>query len=591
MKITQSRYIFSYITIIIIAALLAFFAIQHVSFSQSMQNELDETMLLYAESQLERIQTIDKMYYMMEHQMDDMMKPILEELQITYEKTGDIQFDLQAIKEKTGIEGLELYVITKEGIIVKSTKEEDLGISLKRLVVTLDEHKFYSPRLTYSSLDSILHKYTYYPTKDGEYVFEASLDFSMYNEIITKDSLESFEYTIAYALEEKNEIQSIHLFNAGNGRGNGSPIDIYKTSEKRIAGYEKATKTKEIALVREEGFRSSLQYIYVPIMQFRGKTERPIMIMELAYTNARVKKELNERFILQLFVLLVIAGFGIAMQNWVTRNYIHPVEGLIKGLKMAKRNELSYRLHVPKKETALNEAMEIFNEMVSNIEDLVQQKNENTKLLEDALQKNEQNYYETIGALVQAIDAKDGYTAGHCERTTRLSILIGEHLGLDKSEIEGLRRGSLLHDIGKIGIKDEILKKPGKLSEEEFGIIKEHPEIGYNIIKDITFMEKAKSVVLYHHERIDGKGYPRGLKGEEIPLLARILCITDSFDAMTSKRVYRDSKMTVERAFKELMKNTGTQFDANLVEVFIQAYTDFYGTDINRSADKIEKEK
>lgn len=178
--------------------------------------------------------------------------------------------------------------------------------------------------------------------------------------------------------------------------------------------------------------------------------------------------------------------------------------------------------------------------------------------------QSQQLYFKTITALTEAIDAKDMYTAGHSQRVAEISTTIAYQLGLTAKEIDTVHYGSLLHDIGKIGIPESILNKKGGLTDEELFNIKRHPVIGTNILRSIDFLDDALYIVRYHHERFDGQGYPEGIKGEEIPFMARIVCIADAWDAMTSDRSYREA-LPVSVAIEELEKNKGSQFDPYII--------------------------
>lgn len=183
----------------------------------------------------------------------------------------------------------------------------------------------------------------------------------------------------------------------------------------------------------------------------------------------------------------------------------------------------------------------------------------------------DQLFMASIRSIVEAIDAKDPYTKGHSVRVVEYSMMIGEACGLARDELKNLEVSAILHDVGKIGIPDEILRKPGRLTDEEYEYIKKHPMFGAEIITPISQMKALMPNIMHHHERYDGLGYPNGLKGRKIPLFARIIAIADSFDAMTSGRLYR-SKFTDAQACQELLDHRGTQFDARLVNVFIRRY-------------------
>lgn len=182
-----------------------------------------------------------------------------------------------------------------------------------------------------------------------------------------------------------------------------------------------------------------------------------------------------------------------------------------------------------------------------------------------------QIYLDTLGALASALDAKDRYTKGHSDRVALYSVEIARALKLPEDKIEIIEHMALLHDIGKVGISGEILCLPGKLTDSQFEQIKQHPIIGANILKNIRDMESATDLVRYHHEKFNGTGYPYGLKGEQIPLEARIITLADSFDAMTSDRSYRKA-MTMEEALEEVKRSSGTHFDPKIVEAFLNSW-------------------
>nr|WP_236587808.1 HD-GYP domain-containing protein [Tumebacillus amylolyticus] len=179
------------------------------------------------------------------------------------------------------------------------------------------------------------------------------------------------------------------------------------------------------------------------------------------------------------------------------------------------------------------------------------------------------SYHTSLEALANAVAAKDDETNGHCKRVVQYSILIGRELGLDKHLMQQLEWGALLHDIGKIAVPDAILKKPGALTEEEWVVMREHPQMGYLMVKNIDFLNEGADVVLHHHERIDGRGYPHQLKSEQIPLLARIFAVADTFDAITSDRPYRKAQ-SIEHAREEIARHIDTQFCVGCVEAFLR---------------------
>lgn len=219
---------------------------------------------------------------------------------------------------------------------------------------------------------------------------------------------------------------------------------------------------------------------------------------------------------------------------------------------MKKNKKVDNILHLPKS------AQDSIMSLASRIEDL---KDENHKIAEMAAR-----------AILKALDAKDSYTYGHSMRVCYFSMVLGRELNLNDWQMYELQLASLFHDIGKIGTPDSILNKPTRLTADEFKIMKEHPTQSYEILKGFKTFEKVAKHAKHHHERYDGRGYPDGLKGDDIPFYARIILIADTFDAMTSTRVYRKG-LSYETSFTELVEFSGSQFDPQLVEYFIKGMT------------------
>jgi hypothetical protein len=184
--------------------------------------------------------------------------------------------------------------------------------------------------------------------------------------------------------------------------------------------------------------------------------------------------------------------------------------------------------------------------------------------------EQQQAYEATVGALCQAVETKDFYTRGHSDRVSRGSVMIAREIGMHGERVEAIRYAGMLHDVGKLGVPTKVLQKTGKLTEEEYAAIQLHPMRGLDIVREIGFLDEALAGIMHHHERIDGRGYPMGLAGDEIPEFARVLAVADAFDSMTSTRSYRGAR-PVEEAVAELRKWSGTQFDPAFVDAFVAA--------------------
>jgi HD-GYP domain-containing protein (c-di-GMP phosphodiesterase class II) len=255
-------------------------------------------------------------------------------------------------------------------------------------------------------------------------------------------------------------------------------------------------------------------------------------------------------------LLALLAGFYFA------RKLTQPVQELAAGAQRIAAGDFSQRITVLK-HTELGELGDSFNQMTDQVEryisDLQRSANENREL-----------FIGTVKALAAAIDGKDPYTRGHSERVSRFSLAIAQGLGLPADEIEKIRISALLHDVGKIGIDDNVLKKPSALTDEEFEIMKTHPQKGFKIMSQVPAMREFLPGMYMHHEMIDGKGYPQGLKGDEIPVMARIVSVADAFDAMTTERPYQ-SAMKFDDALRRIKSLTGSRYAPDVVAAFIAA--------------------
>jgi len=246
------------------------------------------------------------------------------------------------------------------------------------------------------------------------------------------------------------------------------------------------------------------------------------------------------------------------------------IESAINALRLGAFDYLMKPFDLRQAEAAVERALHHHELIVAkrryenHLEDLVTQR---TAELDEALGSLENAYRSTLQALTAALEARDAETHGHSERVVTFSLRLGREYGLTSAEMKALEFGSLLHDIGKIGVPDAILRKPAKLTDEEWERMREHPLHGQQILRGIKFLTGAARVVAQHHEKWDGSGYPLGLKGEDIDVCARIFSVADAFDAITSDRVYRKGR-SYEVALAELDEWAGRQFDPKIVEAF-----------------------
>jgi HD-GYP domain-containing protein (c-di-GMP phosphodiesterase class II) len=263
-----------------------------------------------------------------------------------------------------------------------------------------------------------------------------------------------------------------------------------------------------------------------------------------------------------LFVSMLAAVLALVIGFFFADQLTRPVRELAEGAQRIAAGDFSRRVKVLGR-TELGELGSSFNQMTDQIETFVGD-------LQRSAEENHELFLGTVRALAAAIDGKDPYTRGHSERVSRFSVATAQGLGLSEDEIEKIRVSALLHDVGKIGIDDRVLKKPSALTDDEFEIMKTHPQKGFKIMSQIPAMRDFLPGMYMHHEMINGEGYPQGLRGEQIPMQARIVSVADTFDAMTTERPYQRA-MELAAALTRLKSFVGTRYDARVVAAFVAA--------------------
>ena len=234
-----------------------------------------------------------------------------------------------------------------------------------------------------------------------------------------------------------------------------------------------------------------------------------------------------------------------------------PIRALASSTRAISRGEFHERATI-RGAAEISELAQTFNNMADDIESFIAR-------LQQAAQENRDLFLGSIRMLAAAIDEKDPYTRGHSDRVAKYSMMLGQQLGLSAEDLDRLRIASLLHDVGKIGVDDRVLKKPGALTPEEFVIMKQHPTKGANIMRPVAQLKDMLPGIELHHEHVDGRGYPYGLKGDDIPLMARIIAVADTLDAMTTNRPYQ-SALELGDALRHIRKVAGTKFDLRVVD-------------------------
>lgn len=294
-------------------------------------------------------------------------------------------------------------------------------------------------------------------------------------------------------------------------------------------------------------------YSAIPALHWAVIAQRP---ERLAFASARELE--RESYLLMIASLIVSVALGVYFSNHLT----HPLQMLNRQADALARREFTGRIEL-KDQTEIGDLARSFNAMAEEIERYITD-------LKVAAEKNRDLFLGSIRLLAQAVDQKDPYTRGHSDRVTKYSVAIAKRMGLPAAEVEQVRIAAQLHDVGKIGIDDRILKKPGALSNEEFLLMKQHTVKGANIVRQVEQLHDILPGIELHHEAVNGSGYPYGLREEQIPLMAKIIAVADTFDAMTTERPYQQAHET-EAVLKIITNAAGVRYSPAVVQAFVAA--------------------
>jgi HD-GYP domain-containing protein (c-di-GMP phosphodiesterase class II) len=321
------------------------------------------------------------------------------------------------------------------------------------------------------------------------------------------------------------------------------------------SGNARVSVTKEYSLMQGKNRVAMLgTYYAVPGLDWAVMAQKP---QERAYIDVQELRREALRF------AMIAIAFSIIISIWAARRLTTPLGVLTESSRSIAGGDFSKRVEL-KSRTEFGELAQTFNTMTSDLERFVAD-------LKKAAEENRTLFLSSIQMLAGAVDEKDPYTRGHSDRVTRYSMLIATELGLRQEEIEKIRISAQLHDVGKIGIEDRILKKPGALTPEEFEIMKTHTTKGAAILRPVEMLRDMLPGIELHHESLDGRGYPFGLKGDQIPLMPRIVTVADTFDAMTTNRPYQ-AAMDPEYVIRIINSLATTKFDPNVVKAMAKVF-------------------
>lgn len=320
-------------------------------------------------------------------------------------------------------------------------------------------------------------------------------------------------------------------------------------------GEAQATETTEYdlaqgnATIRMLGTYSRIQYVNWGVIVQKKTSDAYFAVSEM-------RKETMRSGVLVIILSLLV---GVFSAKSITR----PIDQLTRTARSIAQRDFTQRADI-RSRTEIGELAQTFNRMAEDIQHYIGD-------LQAASEQNRQLFMDSIEMIAAAVDAKDPYTKGHSGRVSQYSVILAKELGLPEDEVGKIRISATLHDVGKIGIEDRVLKKPGALSNEEFEIMKRHTVMGYEIVRQVKQLAEMLPGIRWHHEGLNGKGYPDGIKGDEIPLMARVISVADTFDAITTDRPYQAGR-DFRQALEIIRKHAGSKYDPVVVDAMHSAY-------------------
>lgn len=573
---------------------------QYFIMKNSLEDSFEQSKKLTRDRIVNSLYDADYVNYLMEAPLEAEARQVLNEVVKAYEQKGTPYFDLEPFVRRK--ENLHLYIIDRKNTVVATTDSRDMNLDFSpwpefiRFLDKVREEKVFIPfRVSLSLNNSEMTKYCYLPSSDGEYIFETGAQFNRSRFPMQGVGFDNFGEQV---LQDTPSVDNIILYDyAGVSYKKNDAGESMKIAPERMAYFNQAMETMETVEHLETVSGRRVAYYYVPYQIFGAEGANERNVVEIVFNYSILDENLYMNIRIIVVVALVGAVLAASIGFFVARVITRPIEEITEGVRQVSEGNFDHSIQVNSNdEFSLLGAQ--FSDMTMEIKKLLEERYKNEKYLERMneeifnqneeiinlymetsalnkemeclLQINQNSYFETVRALANAIEEKDSYTGGHCERVMEYSMIIAEAMGLSKEQLNDLKFGSILHDIGKIGISEVVLNKEGVLSEREYDQIKLHPIIGHRILENLHFLDKCKRIVSEHHEWVNGKGYPNGIAGDDIDLLARIVCVADAYDAMTTSRPYRKVALSKEKAIEELLAFRGRQFDERVVDVFVE---------------------
>ncbi|WP_346354358.1 HD domain-containing phosphohydrolase [Azotosporobacter soli] len=501
----------------------------------------------------------DQAYLLYEQQLEERMKKAMDLFQQAYLRNGKnpLRIDLQRIQRNAGLD-IDLFVLDNEGRVIYTTFSPDLNqlvirpdSSLAKSLQHARENDEYLVDRSSVSLYDGVKKFSYQSTPDDKYFLEIGIALSQHQDAL---GVIDFDAAIEQLISEHDILASVRVYDrAGSDFTAAKGTGQYRLSGEKLAALQSAVHTEKPQQLSE----GALTYEYLPLP--RQKDYLTGKVVEIVYDTGKWQLRWQKYLLLHGAIALAAIFGGILCSFWLTNRIAQP----ILRLSHSVRRIASGNFNEPVSIAGENE----ISRLAEDIDGMRQKLVAMIGYLKDSNDQLAQGYDLTIRAFFKTLEVRESRTASHSLRVNQIAMDIGRQLQLSEEQLLKLEWGTLLHDIGKLAIEDAILLKSGPLTVEEYESMKEHPRIGYEVLQDAAYLRDALEVSLFHHENYDGTGYPHRLKGEDIPLLARICAVADAFEAMTADRPYRQG-IPLEEAVEELKRCSGAQFDPLVLDAF-----------------------
>lgn len=557
------------VLVVVIAAIGSF--INVFMFYKSIQKNANDQIDLISTHVINTLAIQDKIHLSYERFLHRTLEQPMLNFQAEYERCkGDVTLmDLDKLRTETGSR-YDYFIIDSQNTISQTTFAPDKGLDLGKyekvgaFLSWVREH----PEIIHSEramvgVNDYLKKFIYQATPDKKYILEIGVPFK--SPLVTGNSdITDFDFPqyIAQIMAEYPVLKIVNIYDhTGKAYYQSNSPDSYQLEGDRFSAFKNVVSTTHSSTLT----RNDTLYRYVYFRPFEahqhGYAEK---IIEVAIDTKPLHADWMKSVYLSLLVTiasLILAAFtGMLFTNSVAK----PIVKIIDSVKRIASGDLS----TPLEQTGTIKETHVLSHSVETMRRKLQAQ---FKELELRNKEISDSYQLTIKAFFRILEHREQYTAEHSLKVNQIAMRIGKEMELSPQELQCLEWGTLLHDIGKLAINDEILLKPGKLTEQEYITIKKHPVIGYDVLPKLPFFQDVAQVVYCHHERYDGRGYPNGISGEQIPLLARICAVADTVHAMTSDRPYRKGCQW-EDALKEIKCCSGTQFDPDVVNAFLRTF-------------------